>query len=180
MAPSKGSFSMLYVRTRNLLHFCIFHRWEEKSCPHYHWYLYSSWVNSLQQKHISLHHMNNKSARNIPDTIYVRVRWRTREVIKVDVRAVQIHLPNEADEGNDLVQLLDAAEDVSDYWTRKNGPQPKHLHVLVQKPSGAPSRSLVASTHPSDLHLIHRSLLIPTFNLHSSRYVITSSSLNHI
>jgi hypothetical protein len=60
-------------------------------------------------------------------------------------------LPDEADEGNDLVQLLDAAEDVSDYW---EDPQPKHLHILVQKPSGAPSRSLVASIRPSDLHLV--------------------------
>jgi len=48
---------------------------------------------------------------------------------------VQAHLPIEADEGNDHVQPLDAVEDVSDYW--EDSPQPKHLHIFVQKPSGA-------------------------------------------
>ena len=48
---------------------------------------------------------------------------------------MQAHLPVEAEEGNDHVQRLVAVEDVSDYW---DSPQPKHLHVLVQKPSGAP------------------------------------------
>jgi len=46
-----------------------------------------------------------------------------------------VHLPVEADERNDYVQPLDAVEDVSDYW--EDSPQPKHLHILVQKPSGA-------------------------------------------
>jgi len=43
-------------------------------------------------------------------------------------------MPVEAEEGNDLVQPLDAVEDVSDYW--EDAPQPKHLHILVQIPSG--------------------------------------------
>jgi hypothetical protein len=50
-----------------------------------------------------------------------------------------VHLPVEADERNDYVQPLDAVEDVSDYW--EDNPQPKHLHILVQKLSGAPQNT---------------------------------------
>jgi hypothetical protein len=48
-------------------------------------------------------------------------------------------LPDEADEGNDLVHPLDAVETVSDYW--EDSPQPKNLHILVQKPAGAPQNT---------------------------------------
>ena len=60
---------------------------------------------------------------------------RTGPEIAEDIRAVKVHLPVKADEGNDHVQPLDAVEDISDYW--EDSPRPKHLHILVQKPSGA-------------------------------------------
>ena len=59
---------------------------------------------------------------------------RTGPEISQEIRAVQAQLPVRADEGNDLVQPLDAVENVSDYW--EDGPQPKHLHILLQIPSG--------------------------------------------
>jgi hypothetical protein len=43
---------------------------------------------------------------------------------------VQANLPVEADDGNDDVQLLDAVEDVSDYW--EDTPQSKQLHIRVE------------------------------------------------
>jgi len=65
-------------------------------------------------------------------------RNNTSAEITEKIRAVQTHLPVEAVEGNDHVQLLDVVEDVSDYW--EDGPQPKHLHILVQKP-GTPQNA---------------------------------------
>ena len=49
------------------------------------------------------------------------------------------HLRDRVDEGNDYVLPLDAFEDVSDYW--EDSPQPKHLHILVQKLSGMPQNT---------------------------------------
>jgi hypothetical protein len=60
---------------------------------------------------------------------------RTDPEINEDIRAVQAQLPVGADKGNDYVQRLDAVEDLSEYW--EDSPQPKHLHILVQKRSGA-------------------------------------------
>ena len=107
---------------------------------------------------------------------------------------VQAHLPDEADEANDHVQPLDAAEDVSDYWA--DSPQPKHLHILVQKPSGASQNTsqymaltnifFITRRFHSSL-ILHLSTTLCQFQSTSNyrsrgttRYVATTSSLNRV
>ena len=70
----------------------------------------------------------------------IPLSYRPDSEITKEIQVVQAFLPDEV-EGNDHFQPLDAVEDVSDYW--EDSPQPKHLHILVRKPSGAPQNILV-------------------------------------
>jgi len=99
----------------------------------------------------------------------------------------QAHLPDEADEGNDHIQPLGAVDDVSDYW--EDSPQPKHLHILVRKPSGTSentSQYIALTISFFITRHFHSSLRLPhpsTSNFRSSgtaRYVATTSSLNRV
>ena len=57
------------------------------------------------------------------------------------------------------------------------GPQPKHLHILVQKPSGKPLEHVLVTINNITIlgSPYHRSLPIP-----NSRYVPMNFSLNHL